>query len=309
MRQPVDMLEIASLTDLDNLPVEAYRLREQPKRLPLGCGKVCRFQTHPYTGHTDLFLGSLEDDYPGNPYEVCRGLLSELLVGIDLDELSLVDAIAILLSVRVKGIGEDVCLRYTCPCEKQVELIGGENTTPHDLSSFPIRSLPPDTPARISYKGVILEPLRFGHLPELLATPRYLMGTTLLKLMAIAPLPDLTIKEGLELEKIAIAYHQRYGVENMIGFDCPCGEEWTKTLGIGELELFIMNTIRSHRESDLPGATERYLDKISSFLCVGEMAPFKSANEVKGLSIASRNFWVRKMGDTYEKIKNPEGGI
>lgn len=305
----VEVPEIAVLTDLEDLPVETYPLQEQPKRLPLGCGDLRRFQASPYTGQTDLFLGSLEDDYPGNPYEICRGLLAELLSGIDLEELSLVDAIAILLSIRVKGIGQDLCLKYTCNCEKQVQLIGGETTTPHDLSSFPIRALPPDTPARISCGGIILEPLRFRYLPELLATPKHLMGAFLLRNMAIAPLPDLTIKEGKELEKIAIAFHQRYGVENAIGFDCPCGQEWINTLGVGELELFILGTIKSHRESDLPGATERYLDKISSFLCVGEIAPFKSASEVKGLSIASRNFWVKKVGDTYDKIKNPDGGI
>ena len=294
---------------LDDLPLETYLVKEQPKRLPLGCGNICRFQIQPYTGHTDLFLGSLEDDYPHSPYDICRELLREILIDIDVEELSLVDAIAILLSIRVKGIGSDLCLKYTCPCENQVQLTGGDNTPPHDLSSFTIRALPPDTPPQISCQGITLQPLKFHHLPELLATPKHLMGTFLLKKMAIDPLPDLSITEGRELEKIAIAFHQRYGVENAIGFDCPCGQEWDQVLGIGELECFILGTIRSHRESDRPGATERHLDKISSFLCLGDMAPFKSASEVKSLSIASRNFWVKKVNDTYDNIKNPNGGI
>lgn len=302
-------LATVNTTDLEDLPVEEYLVKDQPKRLPLGCGNGCRFQIKPYTGYTDLLLGSLEDDYPQNPYEICRGLLTELLVGIDIDELTLVDAIAILLSIRVKGIGNDLCLKYTCPCEKQRQLIGGETTTPHDLGSFTVRALPTDIPARISCQGIILEPLRFNYLPELLATPKHLMGAFLLRKMAIAPLPDMTITQGKELEQVAIAFHQRYGLENAIGFDCPCGQEWERVLGLGELEYFILGIIKSCRESDRPGATERYLDKISSFLCLGEMAPFKAASEVKGLSIASRNYWIKRVQDTYDKIKNPDGGV
>lgn len=283
--------------------METYQIKNCPKRSPLGSGVGNPFRIKPYVGYTDLFLGSLEDDFPNDPSQVCLGLLREQVPDIDVNQISLVDAIVVLLSIRIKGIGDELCMRYTCPCDEQRELIGGQTTSPHSLGSFTIRALPDDIPCEFLYNNIIFNPLKFCKLPELLRTPKHLMGTFLLGEMAENLPEDLSIRQGRELEKVAIRIHQAYGVENAIGFDCPCGKEWVKELGVGELEYFILGTIRSCRESDVPGSTERYLDKISAFLCLGELAPFKAVSEVKELSIASRNNWVIKLQKTYEEIE------
>lgn len=47
--------------------------------------------------------------------------------------------------------------------------------------------------------------------------------------------------------------------------------------------------------------SEHYLDEVAFFLSVGEQAPFKSPEDIDELSITSRNFWVEKLSEVYQK--------
>jgi hypothetical protein len=53
-----------------------------------------------------------------------------------------------------------------------------------------------------------------------------------------------------------------------------------------------------------PESIERqrqYRDDSIFFLCTGEQAPFSSHEEILRMPVATRNYFVRKLADTYER--------
>lgn len=293
-----------SLVSIEELPVETYIFSDNPKRLPIGINGNPYLALPPYTGNLDILLGSLEDDFPENPYQVYRSFFSELLPKVNVEEMYLADVIFLILALRIKGSGNEICLTYTCSCDEQKKLIGGKNTSPHDLSSITVKAKPTNISETINIKGLALEPLRFRHLPELLGTPAYCLGSFLLKNMVISELPPISVKDSPFLEEIVIAFHSSWGIESILTFDCPCGAEWDTTLPPGDFEGTIMGMLKSHRESSIVGSAERYVNEIASFLMIGEMAPFKSVSEVRDLTLSSRNYWIEKLSQTYKDINN-----
>lgn len=45
----------------------------------------------------------------------------------------------------------------------------------------------------------------------------------------------------------------------------------------------------------------QYREDSIFFLCAGEQAPFSSREEVLRMSVATRNYYVKKLADTYER--------
>jgi hypothetical protein len=292
------------ISQISDIPLESYPLSDQPKRLPIGINGDPYISIPQYTGETDLLLGSLEDDYPNNPYQVLRSLLKELLPKVATEDIYLADAVFIILSLRIKCVGSEICFTYECPCEEKKKMIGGQNTAPHDLATVTINAKPIDSPEILSYKGVKFEPLRLIDLPGLMATSPHLLGHYLLKSMAVSYLPRMSRKESYAYQDFAVGFHQYWGIENVLGFDCSCGYEWESKIMPGIWEDMIIGTLKSHREHSRTGGAEDYLNQVASFLMVGEMAPFKSLSEVRSLTPKSRAYWVEKLSDTYKEIKN-----
>lgn len=292
------------ISQVSDIPLDSYPLSDQPKRLPIGINGDPYVKIPQYTGETDLLLGSLEDDYPNNPYQVLRSLLKELFPRIDTEDIYLADAVFIILSLRIKFISPEICFTYECPCDVKKKMIGGQNTAPHDLATVTINARPIDSPAILSYKGVKFEPLRLCYLPGLLDTPSHLIGHYLLKNMAVSYLPRMSRLESSQYQNFALEFHQYWGIENVLAFDCSCGYEWESKILPGIWEDMIIGTLKSHREHSKPGGAEDYLNALSSFLMVGEMAPFKSLSEVRLLTPKSRAYWVEKLSETYKEMKN-----
>lgn len=48
---------------------------------------------------------------------------------------------------------------------------------------------------------------------------------------------------------------------------------------------------------------EAYLDDLVFFLTVGEFAPFSSADEIDELTPKRRDYFIKKLGDLYQKQK------
>jgi hypothetical protein len=46
-----------------------------------------------------------------------------------------------------------------------------------------------------------------------------------------------------------------------------------------------------------------YLEEVAFFLSVGEQAPFSGASEIDELTPKQREFWVKKLSDTYKRQK------
>lgn len=295
------MTVIAKVPDI---PLDSYPFADQPKRLPIGINGDPYVPIPQYTGETDLLLGSLEDDYPNNPYQVLRSLLRELFPKIEPNDIYLADAVFIILSLRIKYISPEICFTYNCPCDQKRKMIGGQNTAPHDLATVTINAKPINSPAIISYKGIELEPLRLEYLPGLLTTPTHLLGHYLLSNMATDYLPKMTKSDSLDYQDFAVGFHQYWGIENVLGFDCSCGYEWESKILPGIWENMIVGTLKSHREHNRPGGAEEYLNSIASYLMIGDMAPFGSLQEVRSLTPKSRAFWVEKLSETYKDMKN-----
>lgn len=292
------------ISQLTDIPLDYYPFSDQPKRLPIGINGDPYLAIPQYTGETDLILGSLEDDYPNNSYQVLRSLFKELFPRIDVEDIYLADAVFIILSLRVKSVGSEICFTYECPCELKKKMIGGQNTAPHDLATVTINAKPLDSDAVVSYKGIKLEPLRLCHFPGLLTTPAHLLGHYLLENMAVSYLPKIARKQSLMYQDFALGFHQYWGIENVLGFDCSCGYEWESKILPGIWEDMIIGTLKSHREHSRPGGAEDYMNQVASFLMVGEMAPFKSLSEVRSLTPKSRAYWVEKLSETYKEMKN-----
>jgi len=45
----------------------------------------------------------------------------------------------------------------------------------------------------------------------------------------------------------------------------------------------------------------QYREDSIFFLCTGEQAPFSSREEVLRMSVSTRNYYVKKLADTYER--------
>lgn len=292
------------ISQLSDIPLDSYPLSDQPKRLPIGINGDPYVTIPQYTGDTDLLLGSLEDDYPNNPYQVLRSLFKELFPKIDTEDIYLADAVFIILSLRIKFISPEICFTYECPCEQKKKMIGGQNTAPHDLATVTINAKPINSPSILSYKGLKFEPLRLSYLPGLLATPTHLIGHYLLAHMSVGYLPRFPRQNSIDYQNFALEFHQYWGIENILGFDCSCGYEWESKILPGIWEEMIIGTLKSHREHIRPGGADDYFNAIASFLMVGEMAPFKSLSEVRSLTPKSRAYWVEKLSETYKEMKN-----
>lgn len=330
--------EIKSL-DYSQLKFQERELAQWGLTLPLGIfvngERLREYTLKPYLGRHDVLLGRLEDDNRDVPNKLTKiycQFLPEVVESIDgwpisdiasrmgtspvrmFSELYTADFLSLVLNVRCKGIGPEVAISSTCPfCSHKINHKSSGDIYHHDLSSVVIRGCdylagPPlfKVPFNKSYGTIdcfYWQPPKFTEVAHGEDYDPVMLRTFL------APGGVLTqISESmcdrlhyLDFNKLKCSLDNSwFGPEQTIPMDCPnCLSEWVSPLH-SEWEEFYCSLLSPPRPNNKRGSVEEYFNELDFFFRTGEQAPRIDVFET---TPTSREFWVKKLSQMYQKQK------